>query len=247
MNLIIDAGNTQIKWAFFQKGDIVEKNACHSWEEFALGEWKNHLSIVDACIVSTTRKLWPDLEVIMKRESVPVFLLNHELPMPLKLEYKTPETLGLDRIAGAAGAIASYPGEHVLIIDMGTAITFDFVSADGSFRGGNISPGLDIRFQSLNRYTDNLPLASFNENAGSFGQSTMEAIESGVQSSIYFEVIGYINSLKNKYNGLRVILTGGAAEFFVRKLKKTIFVDPNLVLKGLDHILEFQKKDRVGR
>ena len=164
MNLIIDAGNTQIKWAFFQKGELIEKNTCHSWEEFAVGNWKNRLSIVDACILSTTRNPWPDLELILKKESVLFYELHHDLPLPVSLEYKTPETLGLDRIAGAAGAVASYPGETVLIIDMGTAITFDFISAEGSFRGGNISPGLDIRFQSLNRFTDNLPLTGFNDN-----------------------------------------------------------------------------------
>jgi type III pantothenate kinase len=247
MNLIVDAGNTQIKWSLFQNSELIEKNSCQSWEEFANASWKNSLSIIQSCIVSSTRKPWSEFQAILEGKSIAFYALKHDLPLPISLDYKTPKTLGLDRIAAAAGAWATFPGEPILIIDMGTAITFDFLSSEGSFRGGNISPGLDIRFQSLNRFTDNLPLAGYNEEASFFGQSTLEAIESGVQTGIYYEVIGYINALKDKYNGLKIILTGGSAEYFVRKLKKTIFVDPNLVLKGLNHILEHQKRSKTGR
>ena len=203
--------------------------------------------IIDACIMSSTRKVWPGLKKILDDRNILFVLLKHTLDLPLKLAYQTPETLGLDRIAAAAGAIAVFPGQAVLVVDMGTAITFDFVDASGVFLGGNISPGMDIRFKALERFTDNLPLVGFDEDVDFFGRSTEEAISAGVQAGIYFEVIGYINTLKNKYNGLKIILTGGGAQYFVKKLKKTIFVDPNLVLKGLNIILDYQRGLQTGR
>ncbi len=247
MNLIIDAGNTKIKWAVFKEGQIVEKLAVSSWDDLEISVILKRYPDISTCILSSTRTEWPMMQHVMQLYSVSFYRLSHHLSLPIQLMYDTPETLGLDRIAGVAGAQVSFPGEPVLIIDMGTAITFDLLSSEGQFLGGNISPGMEIRFRSLQRYTDNLPLVQFNDQIEMLGASTVEAIQAGVQNGILFEIESYINALINKYNGLRVILTGGASEYFVKKLKKTIFVDPNLVLKGLNHILEYQRKAQVGR
>lgn len=247
MNLIIDAGNTKIKWAVFQDSRILEQYEGKIWEDLELSGLMKKYPDITSCMLSSTRTEWLQLEKVLKLYSVSFFRLNHQMDLPIGMEYKTPETLGLDRIAGAAGAMALYPDQTVLIIDMGTAITFDLLSAEGKFLGGNISPGMEIRFQSLHRYTDNLPLVKYNSQVDLIGSSTEEAIQAGVQNGILYEIESYINTLINKYNGLTVILTGGASEFFVRKLKKTIFVNPNLVLEGLNHILEYQKGHQVGR
>ena len=246
MNLIIDAGNTKIKWAVFQEGRILEKKIGNVWEDLEISELLRSFPGISTCMLSSTRDEWPQLEQLMQINSISFYRLSHQIPLPIQLSYKTPGTLGLDRIAGAAGAQVAFPGEPALIIDMGTAITYDFLSSEGLFMGGNISPGMEIRFSSLQRYTDNLPLVEFNDKVDLLGTSTEEAIQAGVQNGILYEITSYINTLINKYNGLRVILTGGTSEYFVKKLKKTIFVDPNLVLKGLNHILEHQKGLRMG-
>lgn len=251
MNLIIDAGNTKIKWAVYQNGQLLEKQIGSVWDDFDLSVLLSSFPEISKCMLSSTRAEWPQLESVMQAHSISLFRLNHQMSLPIRLVYDTPETLGLDRIAGAAGAQHTFPGENVLIIDAGTAITYDVLSSEGLFLGGNISPGIEIRFRSLNRYTDNLPLVEFNEKfdldrVDLLGSSTEGAIQAGVQNGILYEITSYINTLINKYNGLRVILTGGTAEYFVKKLKKTIFVDPNLVLKGLNHILEHQTGLRLG-
>ena len=139
------------------------------------------------------------------------------------------------------------PGSHhrhrypVLIIDLGTAITFDLVTENSEFIGGNISPGMQLRFKALGHFTEDLPLVSPSGNIPLLGQSTKEAIQTGVQRGVIYEIDAYINTLINKYYGLRTILTGGDASFFVKNLKNTIFVVPDLVLDGLNIILEYQK------
>ncbi len=251
MNLIIDAGNTKIKWAVFQNGQLVEKLISNTWEDIEVSALLKRFPEISRCILSSTRVEWQRLEDIMQIYSISFFHLNQYTPLPIRISYKTPETLGFDRIAGVAGAQVAFPGEPVLVIDMGTAITYDFLSSEGLYSGGNISPGLEIRFRSLHRYTDNLPLVDFHEKFNldqidAFGTSTEEAIQAGVLNGILYEIRSYINTLLNKYNGVRVLLTGGSSEYFVEKLKKTIFVDPNLVLNGLNHILEYQKGFNVG-
>lgn len=247
MNLIVDAGNTQIKWAIFCDGEIREQGVSVSWEELLKASWVSSMADLKACMLSSTRKIGAQVKSFMHNSDVTFHILDHKMKLPIKLGYETPETLGLDRIAGVAGARARFPDTNVLVIDLGTAITYDLLLENGCFLGGNISPGLEIRFKGLDRFTDNLPLVEFDYQDPRLGASTREAIQLGVQLGIQYEIEGYINTLINKYNGLRVILTGGAAEYFVKKLKKTIFVIPNLVLEGLNYILEHQLDSETGR
>ncbi len=165
--------------------------------------------------------------------------LNHSTPIPLENRYQTPDTLGYDRIAAAVGAYTICPGKNVLVIDAGTAITYDIVTSGGEFLGGNISPGLEIRFKSLNKYTNRLPhLERPEEIPPLVGSSTREAIQSGVVNGLLFEMDGFIGAISQNYPKLQVVLTGGDAKYFVGKLKSSIFVDPNLNLIGLNRILE---------
>lgn len=163
-----------------------------------------------------------------------LIVLDASTPMPLRLDYSTPMTLGPDRIAAAVGAISVFPGEDCLIFDFGTAITVDFVSADGVFSGGNISPGLSMRLRSLHQFTDRLPLVKAGVPERQAGRNTSEAISNGVVLGIIFEVERYINHNP----GSRVIFTGGDALFFAKMLKTPIFVACNLVLTGLSKIAQ---------
>lgn len=152
--------------------------------------------------------------------------------LPIEIEYGTPLTLGADRIAAAAGAAILFPGEQCLIFDFGTALTVDSVSADGKFKGGNISPGLSMRFNAVHHFTGKLPLVEPFNSDEQFGKSTREAINNGVVLGIMFEVEKYIENNP----GCRVIFTGGDSLFFAKKLKYPIFVICNLVLEGLSTI-----------
>lgn len=154
--------------------------------------------------------------------------------LPLEIEYETPDTLGSDRIAAAVGANVLFPGENCIVFDFGTAITVDFISSAGIFSGGNISPGLSMRFNAVHQYTGRLPLVSPSVPVRLDGKSTEEAINNGVVLGIMFEVERYINLNP----GGKVIFTGGDALFFAKKLKTPIFVVCNLVLTGLSKIAQ---------
>ena len=165
--------------------------------------------------------------------------LDQSTSIPLVNKYRTPETLGYDRIAAAVGAYTICPHTNVLVIDAGTAITYDIVNSEGEFMGGNISPGLEIRFKALNKYTTRLPhLERPEEKPPLVGSSTKEAIEAGVVNGILFEMDGFIGTIGQDHPQLKVVLTGGDAKYFEGKLKSSIFVDLNLNLIGLNRILE---------
>lgn len=190
--------------------------------------------LADVICVSTVAGADPDLSPRLKSMCRKYIMLDAFTPMPLRLDYDTPETLGADRIAAALGAHVLFPGKDCMIFDFGTAITIDFVNADGIFMGGNISPGLSMRFKAINQYTSSLPLVSPSYPQRQGGRSTVEAINNGVVLGIMFEVERYIN-----FNpGSTVIFTGGDALFFAKKVKTPIFVVCNLVMTGLLKIVQ---------
>lgn len=174
--------------------------------------------------------------------------LTHETPVPIRNLYRTPQTLGTDRLAAAVGAYFQAASKGVsrpsLIVDAGTAITYDFVTADGCFLGGNIAPGLEIRFRALHEFTARLPLcqphAEYESNVTDIrlGDDTESAIQHGVAYGVQLEISGYIRHFVLKYPNLAVFFTGGYRFDFDDQLKNRIFVDEFLVLKGLDLILQ---------
>ena len=168
--------------------------------------------------------------------------LASDTAIPLSNAYLSPETLGMDRLAAAVGAWSIKPGHDMLIVDAGTAITYDFVSADGVYQGGNIAPGIELRFKSLHEHTGALPLVKAEGNISTFGKDTETAIRSGVISGIRKELDGYIEELCSIYPSLLVFLTGGDAESFDIKAKSSIFAVPDLVLHGLARITEYNEK-----
>ncbi len=191
--------------------------------------------VIISSVVNYSREIIDYLEASTTPASN--WIILHQFP--LKNRYLTPDTLGYDRIAAAVGAYTIYPGKNVLVIDAGTAITYDIVTAKGEFLGGNISQGLEIRFKSLNKYTNRLPILERpEERPPLLGSSTREAIQSGIVNGLLFEMDGFIEAISKEYPKLQVVLTGGDAKYFVGKLKSSIFVDPNLNLIGLNRILE---------
>jgi len=194
---------------------------------------------ISQSIISSVRKGEPPFTGLMREKGVRVLWLDHQTPLPIKNLYRTKETLGYDRIAAAVEAHARFPGKDILIIDAGTAITIDFISSEKEFLGGNISPGLHMRFRSLHEFTGRLPQVEPADQDELLGADTRSAIRAGVQNGIIFELDGYINEQKKRYPRLQVLMTGGDAVFFDKKLKNSIFVDQNLNLFGLHRILEY--------
>lgn len=176
---------------------------------------------------------------VLKKYCHTIVTLDQYTLLPFKIKYRTPGTLGYDRIAAACGALKAFPGENVLIFDFGTAITIDFLTATGEYRGGNISPGLDMRFKSLHHHTANLPLATRDLKYPVFGDDTRSAITAGVQMGIVFEISGYIHEFLQLYGDCKLVATGGDADFIIQGLKEPVILYPDLIMEGMHYLLEY--------
>lgn len=240
MRLVIDQGNTATKISFFEGNQLIET---HVTENEAMLEYVRARiadGLVDAAIYCSVRREYDKrLLNVMSRKIAHIVCMGKTTHLPIKIGYKSPETLGQDRIAAAVGAWSRQPGKAILIIDAGTAITYDLLSADGVFMGGNISAGVEMRLKALHEYTGRLPLVSSKGDVPILGYDTETAIRSGVLQGIAYESEGYITACEALYPELLIFLTGGDAERLAAMIKRVIFVDRNLVPKGLNRILEY--------
>lgn len=195
---------------------------------------------IEKAIISSVKDYSPALKELLQKKLKKFIELDEHTPLPIENCYKSKETLGKDRLAGVVGAFHLYPENNVLVIDAGTAITYDLVDENRQYLGGTISPGLEMRFKALNQFTGRLPLVERDENFNKlFGQTTEEAILGGVQNGLVFETDKVIDRFKEFYKNLYVIITGGNANFFDKKLKNSFFVHFNLIAIGLNRILEY--------
>jgi type III pantothenate kinase len=242
MNLAIDVGNTRVKLAVFDKEKIVFNTAAETLPENQVAHLFKRFAI-KRCILSAVSSFHDGMVDFLSKNSQ-FIMLDSKTPLPIKNLYKTPLTLGKDRIAAAAGAFALYPGENVLVLDIGTAITYEFINSAGEYLGGGISPGINLRFKALNTYTGNLPLIAAEEINFLTGRSTKESILSGVMNGTRLEMEGVISEYSREYGNVRVLMTGGDAAFFETTLKSKIFAIPNLVLIGLNKILQHNATPR---
>lgn len=242
MQLTIDTGNTRTKWTVFLAGQVVEEGIWSTQDSADLKKILQKYPIKKA-IISSVGCNNPDFFTFL-RDSMSLFIeLTHTTLMPLRLDYLTPQTLGKDRIASAVGATSLKPHCDLLVIDLGTCITFDLIECGKDdrpcFIGGNISPGPETRFKAMHEHTSSLPLLEV-EHPGSFiGKSTQDAMVSGVMHGISLEIEGYIRKLKLKYPKLVPILTGGWSPYFENQIKNCNFAVKNLVPLGLNKILEY--------
>ncbi len=236
MNLIIDIGNNSAKFFLF-KGEQIILHTRKSNSSFdIINEWNGLYEIKKVIISSVIADSNELLEQISKLQC-PVVRFNNSMPLPLEINYKTPGTLGSDRIAAAIGAWNEAPERNILVIDAGSAITIDFISKEGKYNGGNIAPGIKMRLKALHEYTDRLPLIDKDGDVPTIGYDTETAIRSGVITGICHEIDGYINYFKQKYCDVLVFLTGGDEKPLKNRIKNCIFADKYLVAKGLNRIL----------
>lgn len=248
MNLIIDHGNTLIKIAFFYEDHLFDMQAFKILSEAQLVEFITEVEKkytrfgkLKYGIISSVVK---DIQPLVKslQDKLRVFELNSDLPVPLNIRYKTPLTLGNDRIASAVGATSMFPGSDLLVIDAGTCITYDFTNRNNEFIGGGISPGITMRFKALHTFTGNLPLLEGIKETELIGDSTARSILSGVVNGVYAEVEGIMERYREKFPNLITLFTGGDMNYFEKYTKSDIFAVSNLVLTGLNKILKFNVK-----
>ena len=235
--LIIDIGNSSAKAALFEGDRFVEEFRV---EHEALPSFFADRAMdgdIRAAIVSTVIPLGEEVERAIEQLEFPCLRMSARLKMPFRIAYQTPETLGADRLAAVAEACAQKPGCDLLVIDVGTAITYDIVTADGLYLGGNISPGIDMRFKALNHFTGKLPLVNKEGERHTIGITTETALREGVLQGVDKEIDGYIREYREKYPHLLVFLTGGGTFFLDNRAKNHIFADGLLVIKGLNRIL----------
>ncbi|MCU0362789.1 MAG: type III pantothenate kinase [Bacteroidales bacterium] len=237
MNLIIDIGNSSVKIAVFEENKLVTSFSsrefnCESVEK-KLAPFK-----LNRAIVSSVRDLPAFVPDLMTAGIPDVHILTHRSKLPFSVDYDTPATLGTDRIAAAAGAVWHFGSENMLVIDAGTAITYDFISGK-CLKGGNISPGIDVRFRALHKFTGRLPLAQRSEKYSFPGRNTNDAIVAGVITGVTYEINEYIRTFEKDQGQARIILTGGDGGFLRSKIDNEITYMPDIVLYGLNYILEY--------
>ena len=166
-----------------------------------------------------------------------IIFFDKNTKSPIINKYKSPETLGNDRLALATGGALLNKGNNILIIDAGSCITYDFVDKNEVYFGGAISPGIEMRFRSLNSFTDKLPLIKIQNYSKLIGRDTKESILSGVMNGVIFEVNSVISYYKKRFKSIKIIISGGDAIFLAKKIKSRIFVEPNFLLISLNQIL----------
>jgi type III pantothenate kinase len=234
MKLIIDIGNTLVKYAIFSSDEIVIIYKKNDVEISFMKDLIQKHNVNDVIISSVRDKVDGDF-------GIKTLFLNPLTPLPITINYETPETLGNDRIANVVAASILYPNKNILIIDAGTCITIDFIDQNKEYQGGRISPGIEMRYKSLHKYTSNLPKLTISNTAQQIGKDTNSSIVSGVEKGVVAEIETIIDDFKNENEDLFVIVTGGDTFFFENTLKNSIFADQNLVLKGLNEILKYNE------
>ena len=236
--LCIDQGNSSTKIGIFE-GDVLLESLVYEVIDVAVISTLISRFSFEGCILSSVIEFNDELIALLRGSFNNFVILDHKTPLPIKNLYSTPETLGKDRLAAVVGASYLQPEANLLVIDAGTAITYDFIDSQKAYHGGNIAPGIEMRLRALHEFTQKLPLVKAEKESPLLGTDTQSAILSGVLHGIVFEINGYIDALKFKYPELLVFLTGGSIFYFDRKLKSAIFAEKNLVLIGLNRIYRY--------
>lgn len=243
MILTIDVGNTRIKGAVFENDTFVEQfqfelTALQNGIETILNKYPSTSDLVVASVGNFDKN-----DFLSFSNRIAIHFVSHHDPFPFLNAYATPNTLGIDRMVLASGATIRYPNQNRLVIDAGTCVTYDFISQDDVYLGGAISPGLRLRYQSLNRFTAALPLLESECPDYFIGNSTANSIHSGVVNGLAHEIDGFIEEYRLRYPNFIIILTGGDAEFLAKRLKNTIFANSNFLLESLNQTFQYKMKN----
>ena len=238
LHCIIDHGNTRTKLVIFQDDNILLRETMQSIELSALKFFLEKYTISNVAL-SATGNLPDEIRQYLAHTYLYVEL-SYETAIPIKNHYGTPQTLGKDRLAAVIGAHDIYPTENVLVIDAGTCVTYDFVTAAGDYYGGSISPGLVMRFRAMHEFTARLPLVTLAQTSDFIGHNTETAMRTGAQFGFFYEIEGFINAYIQRFGKCRTLLTGGNASFIAQYLVHLhLEVQNDLVPIGLNVILNY--------
>ncbi|GAB4133440.1 MAG: type III pantothenate kinase [Raineya sp.] len=236
-NIVLDIGNTLYKLALFEDRKLLEVLETES-EEACLAQIEKYEA--KHILISSVRR---NVALLAQQiTSKKVFVLDHHLPVPIKNKYQSPETLGMDRLAAAIGAKSFFPDKPCLVVDLGTCVTYDFVSAENEFLGGMIAPGVRMRLAAMHQFTQKLPLIDWQpeQEVPIIGKNTQEAILSGAVNGVKAEIYSLRVYYQTLYPDLQTILCGGDSTYFENIKKGNTFALPKLVLYGLNQILLYQ-------
>ena len=237
MNLVIDRGNTRTKFALFDHRRLVAIRTCDCITDEFLQNLVAHTDI-DASIYCSVAGDAADAAVmpLLHRQLPNLMTMPYNLHFPITFDYKLHE-LGADRIAAAVGARVLVPEGALFVVDVGTCVTYDFVSADNRFECGNIAPGYELRLRAMHEFTGKLPLPEPTEPTTFMAQSTEDAMRSGAFYGLLFEIEGYLEHFRQKKSPYQLVLTGGTSRLLQNQIKNCTFAEPNLVLIGLNEII----------
>nr|WP_299387624.1 type III pantothenate kinase [Allomuricauda sp.] len=242
MNLVVDIGNTRIKYAVFENRTMVFDELSTSDLFLSMvKELFERFPKIDHAILSSVGSLENKQRDILSL-FCRVHVLSHQSKVPFKNSYATPHTLGMDRVALATAAFYKNHRQNTLVIDSGTCITYDLINDSGEYVGGAISPGIGMRYRAMNNQTAALPLLEPSEILDFIGNTTESSMHSGVINGVTQEIDGVIDQYRSRYKDLTVILTGGDFHFFAKRLKNTIFANSKFLLEGLNYLLEYNKR-----
>ncbi len=238
VNLALDIGNTHIKAGLFRKDQAVDfaRWPLRQWTEVLLYARQNDVQQV---VLAAVVPLEATFAQQLRRQVALLLELTDQTPLPFTNAYQTPRTLGKDRLAAVAGAHALWPNQNCLVVDCGTCIKYDLLTAEGVYLGGNISPGASMRLTALHILTARLPLVSVEMPTDPIGRSTTTALQNGALRGAAIEIEGFIQLFRRQFSPLRIVLTGGDATFFRAAISVDLFVEPHLTLYGLNHLLLF--------
>ncbi|AOW08397.1 type III pantothenate kinase [Flavobacterium gilvum] len=240
MVLAIDVGNTRIKGAVFENDNtlgffVFPKEKIQKEIENILKKYPSVKHLIVASVGKADKDLFLNFKNVLD-----LWFISHEDFFPFTNNYATPKTLGIDRMVLAAGATLKFPRQNRLIIDAGTCVTYDFVDQNDVYHGGAISPGLRLRYESLHNFTEKLPLLTVDNPKHFIGDSTAEAIHSGIVNGLVYEINGFVDEYLSKFPNFIIILTGGDANFLAMRLKNTIFANSNFLLESLNQIFQYK-------
>ena len=237
MNLILDFGNSLTKYFFVNDDKILERGSFPSskFDQNILGikSKRDTEKLIYSSVINIKRKQLSDVF----NNTMIISLKDKDLKLPFTNQYKD-ETLGEDRVALVSAGLNLYPDKDLLIIDIGTCITYDLVSLNKEYIGGSISPGFNLRYSSLHDYTSNLPKLDVMPIESIIGESTEEHIHAGVFNGVIGEINYNITRHKNDLPNIEIIICGGGANFLLNKIKNVIFADQDFLAHGLNHILQ---------
>lgn len=238
MQLAIDIGNTRTKTGLFDGATLVKKTVWTQWSVADVRRWLGEVPL-DGAIFASVADNDASLRMMLSDE-FGAFELQAATPLPFRNAYRTPETLGKDRLAAAAGALALFPGQHCMVVDCGTCIKYELIDAGGTYHGGNIAPGLNMRIQAMHHFTARLPEVPLEMPAETVGNSTTTALQNGALRGAALETEGFAGLFAQKARPLTVVLTGGDAPFLIEFLNlPRLNIEPDLTLYGLNYILTF--------